>query len=58
MDDVLTLDDGRIQCDVCSYDLDDSGHCRARGTLLPGVYDGAVGSWGPRRLPVYVGGWT
>ena len=34
------------------YALDASGRCRRCGTQLPGVYDGAAGEWGPRRLPV------
>ena len=37
---------------IRSYRLDDSGHCQHCGTRLPGVFDGPVGEWGPRRLPV------
>src|SRR5262249_62025904 len=34
------------------YGLTDSGCCEQCGTQLPGVYDGPVGTWGARRLPV------
>ena len=34
------------------YALDGSGRCGRCGTQLPGVYDGAAGHWGRRRLPV------
>jgi len=37
-----------------TYRLDDRGACRACGTQLPGVYDGPVGHWGQRRLPVSI----
>ena len=36
------------------YALSDTGCCRDCGTQLPGVYDGPVGSWGARRLPVHI----
>ena len=36
------------------YALTDDGRCRACGTQLPGVYDGPVGHWGARRLPVLI----
>jgi len=32
--------------------LDDSGHCLACGATIPGVFSGAPGAWGARRLPV------
>ncbi|HEY5810901.1 MAG TPA: AmmeMemoRadiSam system radical SAM enzyme [Povalibacter sp.] len=32
--------------------LDATGHCASCGVQLPGVFDGAPGSWGARRLPV------
>jgi pyruvate formate lyase activating enzyme len=41
--------------DLGRYALDDQGHCLQCGTQLPGVYDGPAGSWGRRRLPVFVG---
>ena len=34
------------------YRLTDDGHCLSCGTALPGRYDGPVGRWGARRLPV------
>ena len=34
------------------YALTAEGRCQGCGTQLPGVFDGAPGSWGPRRLPV------
>jgi pyruvate formate lyase activating enzyme len=36
------------------YRLDQNGRCTSCGTLLPGVYDGAAGTWGRRRLPLLV----
>ncbi|WP_432833376.1 AmmeMemoRadiSam system radical SAM enzyme [Dactylosporangium sp. CA-092794] len=38
--------------DLVSYQLTGDGHCTACGQALPGVYDGAAGTWGRRRLPV------
>ena len=35
-----------------TYALDDTGHCRACGTRLPGHFAGPAGTWGARRLPV------
>jgi pyruvate formate lyase activating enzyme len=37
---------------IRDYRLDDSGHCLRCGTRLPGVFDGPVGEWGARRLPI------
>jgi pyruvate formate lyase activating enzyme len=34
------------------YRLTDDGRCARCGTRLPGVYDGPVGDWGSRRMPV------
>jgi pyruvate formate lyase activating enzyme len=34
------------------YRLDDHGHCTACGTAIAGRFDGAPGSFGPRRIPV------
>jgi pyruvate formate lyase activating enzyme len=39
-----------------NYELTDDGHCRSCGTALPGRFDGPAGTWGPRRLPVRIGG--
>jgi pyruvate formate lyase activating enzyme len=39
-----------------SYRLDDRGACVDCGQSLPGRYDGPVGTWGARRLPVLVSG--
>jgi len=36
------------------YALDDRGACRSCGTTLPGIYDGPVGTWGSRRMPVNI----
>jgi pyruvate formate lyase activating enzyme len=38
------------------YRLDDTGHCTNCGTLMPGVFDGPAGEWGPRRQPVSLRG--
>ncbi len=38
------------------YQLDDTGHCRACGTRLPGVFDGPAGEWGAARRPVRLTG--
>jgi pyruvate formate lyase activating enzyme len=35
--------------------LDASGHCRHCGAQLPGVFDGAPGTWGARRRPITLG---
>jgi pyruvate formate lyase activating enzyme len=37
-----------------SYDLTDSGGCVRCGATLPGRFDGPVGTWGGRRLPVRI----
>ncbi len=37
------------------YHLTDDGRCASCGTGLPGRYDGPPGSWGRRRLPLFVG---
>jgi pyruvate formate lyase activating enzyme len=36
------------------YELTEAGQCRHCGTAVPGRYDGPVGGWGQRRLPVRV----
>ena len=35
-----------------TYNLTDDGHCTGCGTKLAGVFDGPVGQWGSRRMPV------
>jgi pyruvate formate lyase activating enzyme len=40
---------------ILGYRLDDRGACRGCGTVLPGVFDGPVGTWGGRRQPVHLG---
>jgi pyruvate formate lyase activating enzyme len=40
---------------IVGYRLDDRGACRGCATVLPGVFDGPVGTWGGRRQPVYLG---
>jgi len=42
--------------DIRDYHLDAQGRCRSCGAPLVGVYDGLAGAWGPRRLPVHLGG--
>ena len=34
--------------------LDDAGACKRCGTRIPGRFDGPVGTWGARRLPVTI----
>ena len=41
--------------DIRRYELTRTGACRRCGTVLPGVFDGDVGIWGRRRLPVTPG---
>jgi pyruvate formate lyase activating enzyme len=38
--------------EIVDYRLTDSGECAHCGAAVPGVYDGPVGGWGSRRLPV------
>lgn len=38
-----------------AWALDPEGRCSACGTALPGVFDGAPGSWGSRRFRVRIG---
>jgi pyruvate formate lyase activating enzyme len=38
------------------YRLTDDGRCASCGTAVPGRYDGPVGRWGARRLPVSLAG--
>jgi pyruvate formate lyase activating enzyme len=39
---------------ILTYRLDDHGSCTTCGTQLPGLFDGPVGTWGARRLPVRI----
>jgi pyruvate formate lyase activating enzyme len=36
------------------FALTEDGHCLGCGTRVPGVYDGPVGQWGARRLPIRI----
>jgi pyruvate formate lyase activating enzyme len=38
------------------YDLTDDGRCRSCGAAVPGRFDGPVGTWGAKRVPVTLGG--
>ena len=37
---------------ISGYGLTDDGCCSVCGVAMAGVFDGPVGTWGPRRLPV------
>ena len=43
---------GRDRYDVTAWRLTDDGRCTSCDTPLPGVFEGAPGDWGSRRLPV------
>jgi pyruvate formate lyase activating enzyme len=60
-------DGGRTRCPGCgtavverdwyvidAYRLTDDGCCARCGTAIPGRYDGPMGRWGARRLPVSI----
>src|SRR3712207_432781 len=66
---VHDADGGRTTCPACGealverdwyvigrYRLTDDGRCASCGTAVPGRYDGPVGRWGARRLPVFLAG--
>jgi pyruvate formate lyase activating enzyme len=38
--------------DIRRYHLDDQGRCRDCAAQVPGRFDGPVGTWGRRRLPI------
>ncbi len=38
--------------EIDAYRLSDDGRCMGCGTQVPGVFEGPVGSWGRKRLPV------
>jgi pyruvate formate lyase activating enzyme len=40
--------------DIRRYHLTDDGRCERCGAALPGRFDGPVGSWGARRMPVRI----
>ncbi|GAA0925228.1 AmmeMemoRadiSam system radical SAM enzyme [Virgisporangium aurantiacum] len=39
---------------INKYELTDAGACTRCGTTVPGRFDGPVGTWGARRLPVRI----
>jgi pyruvate formate lyase activating enzyme len=43
---------GRRGYTITGWTLDQTGACRHCGTVLPGVFEGAPGAWGSRRMPV------
>jgi pyruvate formate lyase activating enzyme len=43
---------GRDGYVITAWALDDSGRCTACGARCPGVFEGAPGTWGARRMPV------
>ena len=66
---VHDADGGRTACPACGeavverdwyvigrYRLTDDGCCTSCGAAVPGRYDGPVGRWGARRLPVFLAG--
>jgi pyruvate formate lyase activating enzyme len=52
---------GRDWYELTHWGLDAGGRCRVCGTPPPGVFEGAPGSWGPRRVPLrlaeFLPGW-
>jgi pyruvate formate lyase activating enzyme len=40
--------------DIRRYALTDDGRCVQCATAVPGRFDGPVGSWGARRMPVRI----
>jgi pyruvate formate lyase activating enzyme len=42
--------------EIRSYRVTDDGRCTSCDAALPGRFDGPVGTWGSRRLPVRLGG--
>lgn len=46
---------GRDWYAITKWELTDDGHCRHCGTAIPGLFAGAHGTWGGRRLPVRLG---
>lgn len=46
---------GRDWYELTHWRLDGEGRCCSCGTLCPGVFEGAPGGWGARRMPVQLG---
>ncbi len=46
----------RNQYRLGHWGLDDQGRCATCGTRCSGVFEARPGTWGPRRLPVRLGG--
>ena len=46
---------GRDWYVLSEWNLTEDGHCTQCGTPCAGVFSGAPGSWGSRRLPVHMG---
>ena len=40
--------------EIGEWKLSDAGRCLSCGTQIPGVFSGAAGTWGARRLPVRI----
>jgi pyruvate formate lyase activating enzyme len=45
---------GRDWYELSDWNLTDDGHCRFCGTACAGVFKGAPGAWGARRMPVRI----
>ena len=46
---------GRDWYELTDWQLDERGRCLHCGSVCPGVFEGAGGGWGARRLPVSLG---
>ena len=49
---------GRDFYEITAWGLTDDGHCIACGAVCPGVFAGAPGGWGNRRLPLAPAGFA
>ncbi len=47
---------GRDWHELTAWNLTEDGNCRACGAACAGVFEGAAGTWGSRRLPVFLAG--
>ena len=47
---------GRDWYEMTAWKLTADGHCSSCGTLCAGVFDGAPGNWGARRMPIRLAG--